>query len=498
MKRWRLLAGFMLAVAACHDAPTSARAPTSQVRALSADREAAQGTRRYIVRFRDDTRNVSDHADSLVAAHAGHLLFNYRFAIKGFAAEFSERQVAAIARDPAVLSVQPDHVVLPALSYIQYNPPSWGLERIDQRALPLVSAYAYNRTGAGVRVYIIDSGIWYTHSEFGGRAVKGEDEITPGGSALDCAGHGTHVAGTVGGSSVGVAKGVTLVSVRVLNCADSGWSSEVIAGVDYVTAQKQANPGIPMVANMSLQGPLDTAENAAITSSIAAGVTYVVAAGNYQTDACYITPASARDAITVGATDINDAMASFSDYGTCVEIFAPGVNIYSAWYGSDAAYNTLSGTSQATPHVAGAAAQYLEAYPTATPAAVALALTANATANTISGIGPGSPNLLLYTRFIPAVLSVSISYLPDAYYTAGPDGGVSPYTYYWDWYAWSCPPGGNAPAAQGSEVSPNRIACGWQFFSTDYRVYFPYHQRTLRVMVTSSDGQQAQASVDIP
>jgi subtilisin family serine protease len=270
----------------------------------------------------------------------------------------------------------------------------WGLDRMDQRALPLNGTYTYKADGSGVTVYIIDTGINFTHSEFGGRASAGVDEITAGGNAADCNGHGTHVAGTVGGSTYGVAKNVRLVAIRVLDCSGSGTTSGVIAGIDWVTA----NRTLPAAANMSLGGDFSQALNDAVARSVAAGVVYAVAAGNSAVDACATSPASAPDAITVGATDANDAFASFSNYGTCVKINAPGVGITSAWIGSNAATATASGTSMAAPHVAGAAAAYLQKNPGATPAQVRAALTGAATSSVIQSIGAGTVNLLVFSQ----------------------------------------------------------------------------------------------------
>jgi hypothetical protein len=273
------------------------------------------------------------------------------------------------------------------------NGADWGLDRMDQRALPLNGSYTYQADGTGVTAYIIDTGINFTHSEFGGRASTGVDEMTPGGSAADCNGHGTHVAGTVGGATYGVAKNVKLVAVRVLDCTGSGTSSGAIAGIDWVTAHRS----LPAVANMSLGGVFSQAMNDAVARSVAAGVVYAVAAGNSAADACATSPASAPDAITVGATDATDLFASFSNFGSCVKLNAPGVSITSAWIGSDAAIATASGTSMASPHVAGAVAVYLQQNSSATPAQVRAALTGGATSNVIQAIGTGTPNLLLFS-----------------------------------------------------------------------------------------------------
>jgi subtilisin family serine protease len=282
------------------------------------------------------------------------------------------------------------------------NPQSWGIDRIDQRNLPLSASYTWTATGSGVKAYIIDTGIRFTHTQFGGRAITGIDEVTIGGTAADCNGHGTHVAGTVGGSTIGVAHSVTLVAVRVLDCSGNGATSGVIAGVDWVTANHVA--GTPAVANMSLGGgaytPLDTAVNNAIND----GITFAVASGNgnaqgVRQNACNYSPARVAAAITTGATNSSDAAASFSNYGTCVDMLAPGVSILSSWYTSDTAGAYLDGTSMATPHVAGVAALYLQGNPGASAATVRNALVANATSGVITNVGTGTPNLLLYTNY---------------------------------------------------------------------------------------------------
>jgi subtilisin family serine protease len=268
------------------------------------------------------------------------------------------------------------------------------LDRIDQRALPLNAQYNFTPTGAGVTVYVIDTGIRTTHTTFGGRAVWGTN-TTGDGNNTDCNGHGTHVSGTIGGSQYGVAKGVRLVAVKVLTCSGSGSTTGVVNGINFVTQQHQA--GQSAAANMSLGGGASTALDNAVRSSIADGVTYAIASGNSNANACNFSPARVTQAITVNASDRPDTRASFSNFGTCTDIFAPGVGITSAWRTSNTATNTISGTSMATPHVAGAAALYLQGHPSASPATVASALTANATANVISNPGSGSPNRLLFT-----------------------------------------------------------------------------------------------------
>jgi subtilisin family serine protease len=245
-------------------------------------------------------------------------------------------------------------------------------------------------------VYIVDTGIRFSHNDFGGRAVTGYDAVD-GGSADDCNGHGTHVAGTVGGSTYGVAKGVTLVGVRVLNCSGSGTNSGVIAGVNWVASDHQT--GAPAVANMSLGGSVSSALDTAVNNAINDGVTFAVAAGNSNRNACNYSPARVAAAITVGATTSTDARASYSNYGSCLDLFAPGSSITSAWYTSNTATNTISGTSMATPHVAGVAALYLKGNPGASPATVRDAIVNNATTGKVTKPGTSSPNRLLFTDY---------------------------------------------------------------------------------------------------
>jgi subtilisin family serine protease len=334
---------------------------------------------------------VASTAKSLADRFGGTLGHVYGAALNGFEARLSEQAAKRLAAHPSVAYVEQNQTVQATAT--QTSPP-WGLDRIDQRSRPLSGTYSYTSTGAGVTAYIIDTGIRTTHSEFGGRASHGYDAVDGALPADDCNGHGTHVAGTVGGRTYGVAKEVRLIAVRVLNCAGSGSYAGVIAGINWVTSHHQ--PGQPAVANMSLGGALNTSVNTAVANSIADGVTYAVAAGNSNANACNYSPAATPAAITVGATDSNDARASFSNWGTCLDIFAPGVSVLSAWYTSDTATASLSGTSMASPHVAGAAARVLQRYPSYTPAAVASYLTSTATAGVVTNPGTGSPNRLLY------------------------------------------------------------------------------------------------------
>lgn len=316
----------------------------------------------------------------------------YRFALNGYAGRLGPADVERLSNDPRVELVEQDATV--STMATQSNP-TWGLDRVDQRLLPLSNSYTYSTTASNVTAYIIDTGIRATHNDFGGRVVAGYDAV--GGvnpPTDDCNGHGTHVAGTVGGSTYGVAKGVTLVAVRVLNCQGSGTTSGVVAGVDWVTQHHQA--GVPAVANMSLGASASTTLDDAVANSVADGITYAIAAGNSSANACNYSPARVPSALTVGATDSADNRASFSNFGTCVDLFAPGVGITSAWKDSDTATKTISGTSMAAPHVAGVAALTLAATPGATVSQVSNAILDNATPGIVGNPGCGSPNRLLY------------------------------------------------------------------------------------------------------
>ena len=349
---------------------------------------------RYIVVFADrlSDEEVDAAAEELVRSRKGRKDKVYKNALKGFSAELSEKAALEIAADPRVQYVEEDAEI--SLTATQSGA-TWGLDRVDQRDLPLSTTYTYNTTASGVKAYIIDTGIRLSHSEFGGRAIDGYDAVDGALPAADCNGHGTHVAGTVGGSTYGVAKGVTLVAVRVLNCQGSGTNSGVIAGIDWVTGNHAA--GQPAVANMSLGGGASTAIDDAVRRSIADGVTYAIASGNSNVDACSSSPARVAEAITVNSSTSTDARSSFSNYGTCTDIFAPGSSITSAWYSSDTATNTISGTSMATPHVAGVAALYLATDTAASPATVWTVIRDSSTLNKITSAGSGSPNRLLYS-----------------------------------------------------------------------------------------------------
>ncbi len=382
----------------------------------------------YIVVFkrpngRLSAREVTVLAEALVNQHQGRLLHVFGDALCGFAARFTPAAVVALRADQRVDFIEANRAVRvepvreadsTANQRIALPPPPaiapWHLDRIDQHPLPLNGVYNYNYTGAYVRAYIIDTGIRYTHAQFGGRALTSLFYDAFGGNGSDCNGHGTHVAGLVGGATYGVAKNVELVSVRVLNCSGSGSYAGVIAGVNWVTGQRYLNPFLPSVANMSLGGPVNAALDLAIKDSINAGVTYTVAAGNdYGNDACAKSPARVDTAITVGATDKTDTRAAFSNTGSCISLFAPGKDIISSWSTSDTANNTISGTSMAAPLAAGVAALYLQFNPLAEPATVKSVLMGIASPNIVINAGFNSSNLLLYT-FLQPVTQVPLKY----------------------------------------------------------------------------------------
>jgi subtilisin family serine protease len=341
---------------------------------------------------------VASVAADLARVHGAVVERVFEHALRGFGARMTAARAAALAADPRVDYVEEDGTVRLVATEVDAT---WGIDRIDQRALPLSTTFSYTSTGSGVTAYIIDTGIRFSHSEFGGRARSGFDAVN-GGSADDCNGHGTHVAGTVGGATYGVAKQVSLVAVRVLNCLGAGSNAKVIAGIDWVTGDHA--PGVPAVANMSL-GSTSTSDalDSAVRSSIADGVSYVLAAGNgnlfgIPQDACTTSPARVVEAMTVSATNKNDKKPFWANYGDCVDWFAPGVGITSSWDTSDTATATLTGTSMAAPHTTGVAALYLELNPGATPAQVRDALFAKTTMGIVGGSRTIN-NHLLFTDY---------------------------------------------------------------------------------------------------
>jgi serine protease len=356
----------------------------------------------YIVVLKDNAASLANERSSLsrvsvvardmASKHRAKLVRSYNNVLRGFVARADDKALARLLADPRVAYVEEDGIVTASATQ---TGATWGIDRTDQRNLPLDSAYTYNTTASGVHAYIIDTGVLLSHSQFSGRMGNGYDAVTSGGNANDCNGHGTHVAGTVGGTTYGIAKGVTIHPVRVLGCTGSGTNAGVIAGMDWV-----ANNHVkPAVANMSLGGGASQATDDAVARMVNAGVTVAVAAGNDNSNACNYSPARAASAITVGSTTNTDARSSFSNYGTCLDIFAPGSNITSAWYTSSTATNTISGTSMASPHVAGVAALYLASNPSATPAQVTSAIVNASTPNKVTGAQTGSPNRLLYSLF---------------------------------------------------------------------------------------------------
>ncbi len=347
----------------------------------------------YIVILNKDIRAAKDFAQNIAKQHGGRILQSYDSALKGFAIYLPDTAgtafIEAMKKNPQVLSVENDTVV--NIDATTQTNPDWGLDRIDQKALPLNSTYSYSQTGNGTTAYIVDTGILSTHQEFSGRVLSGYTAISDGNGTTDCNGHGTHVAGTVGGTTYGVAKNVKLVPVRILGCDGSGASSNVIAGLDWILK----NGSKPAVVNMSLGGAASSSLDSAVENLYNNGYVMVVAAGNSNTDACTSSPARTSNAITVAATDNTDTRASYSNYGSCVDIFAPGSQINSSWIGSNTATKVLNGTSMATPHVAGVVAELLQSTPTATPQTITSNLLNQATSDVVKNPS-GSPNRLLY------------------------------------------------------------------------------------------------------
>lgn len=375
---------FTVAMVACGDAATLTKTDDRPEDYIVVLKRAPQiGTRSM----------VTSAVHGLANKHGLYVRKIYSVALKGGLYQMTAAQAEALARDPSVAYVERDQVI--SINAAQPNA-TWGLDRLDQASLPLNQSYSFPAPGAMVNAYVIDTGVLVAHADFEGRAVHGRDLVDDDSDATDCNGHGTHVAGTIGSKTYGVAKHVKIHAVRVLDCQGSGTFSGVIEGIEWVTA----NHVKPAVANMSLGGPASQAVDDAVKASILAGVTYVLAAGNEAADACRGSPSRVGPAITVGSTAIDDSRSSFSNYGSCVDLFAPGSGIKSLWYTSVTSTNTISGTSMASPHVAGVAGLYLAQNPNATPSQVATALVNGSVAGKLTDSGSGSPNKLANTVFM--------------------------------------------------------------------------------------------------
>lgn len=357
--------------------------------------KSAQTFRNYVVVFKQGSNDSKGQAEQIMNGRGGKVTHTFSKVVQGFAVTLPDAAadafLEAMDRHPLVERVEIDQPL--SLSQTTQSNATWGLDRVDQRDMPLSGSYTYGSSGSGVHAYVVDTGIYASHGDFAGRVAPGYTAINDTNGTSDCNGHGTHVAGTIGAATWGVAKGATLVPVRVLDCAGSGTLSGVIAGLDWIAA----NARKPAVVNMSLGAGASSTLDHAVANVVASGITVVVAAGNDAADACYYSPARAPSALTVGASTSSDARASYSNFGTCLDVFAPGSSIKSAWHGSTTATNTISGTSMASPHVAGMVAQLLAVTPGASPSQLADSIKASATASKLSSVGAGSPNLLLFT-----------------------------------------------------------------------------------------------------
>ncbi|ODL98258.1 S8 family peptidase [Acinetobacter pittii] len=381
---------FLLTIALSH---LTYAAPATTNSVLGSSEAKGIIKNQYIVILNKDVDSSNEFAQGIAKQHGGKVLQTYDAVVKGFAIYLPDVAgtafVEAMKKNPKVVSVENDTIM--KIDATTQSNPDWGLDRIDQRNLPLDSAYSYLQTGSGTTAYIVDTGILSTHQQFSGRVLSGYTAISDGNGTSDCHGHGTHVAGTVGGSTYGVAKNVSLVPIRILGCDGSGASSNVIAGLDWILK----NGKKPAVVNMSLGGEANASLDSAVENLFNNGYVMVVAAGNSNTDACSSSPARVSKAITVAATDSTDTRASYSNYGSCVDIFAPGSQINSSWIGSNTATKVLNGTSMATPHVVGVVAEMLQSTPTATPQTISTNLLNQASSNVVKNPS-GSPNRLLY------------------------------------------------------------------------------------------------------
>ncbi len=381
---------FLLTIALSH---LTYAAPATTNSVLSSSEAKGIIKNQYIVILNKDVGSSNEFAQGIAKQHGGKVLQTYDAVLKGFAIYLPDVAgtafIEAMKKNPKVVSVENDTIM--KIDATTQSNPDWGLDRIDQKNLPLDSAYSYLQTGSGTTAYIVDTGILSTHQQFSGRVLSGYTAISDGNGTSDCHGHGTHVAGTVGGSTYGVAKNVSLVPIRILGCDGSGASSNVIAGLDWILK----NGKKPAVVNMSLGGEANASLDSAVENLFNNGYVMVVAAGNSNTDACSSSPARVSKAITVAATDSTDTRASYSNYGSCVDIFAPGSQINSSWIGSNTATKVLNGTSMATPHVVGVVAEMLQSTPTATPQTISNNLLNQASNNVVKNPSV-SPNRLLY------------------------------------------------------------------------------------------------------